>query len=149
MEKLLPCPFCGSPAKLGHLKVDQHGDIRLVVECQGIGCWANIQEYVGDEQSATRVVAAWNRRTPATEPVLDTIDFEAKTSGNVKAPASGLVHIIYVIVGRLEPDEMEGLSSKIKLTCTCGWERKCGYNLQIDELKSFADAHLSNLEPTP
>jgi hypothetical protein len=58
---ILPCPFCGSPAKLGHVK-DRDGDIRMAVTCTGEGCWATIQEYTQDDQTVERVIASWNRR---------------------------------------------------------------------------------------
>ncbi len=60
---LKPCPFCGSPARLEHMKVDAFGDTRMVVTCTGDGCGANIQEFVGDNLTVERVVAAWNRRS--------------------------------------------------------------------------------------
>jgi hypothetical protein len=58
---ILPCPFCGSVAKLGHVK-DPDGVIRMAVTCTGDGCWAQIQEFIGDDQSVERVIATWNRR---------------------------------------------------------------------------------------
>lgn len=60
---LLPCPFCGSPAALGHLK-EENGEIFMIVQCTGSGCWAKIVGYLDDGGNATNVVATWNRRTP-------------------------------------------------------------------------------------
>jgi hypothetical protein len=63
MSPMLPCPFCVAPARLTHVK-EQGLIVRIRAECTGEGCWAGIEDWIADEQSASRVVESWNRRTP-------------------------------------------------------------------------------------
>ncbi len=59
---LLPCPFCGSPAKITDTKDPDDWEVlgvRLTVQCTGQGCWATIQSWTDQLADA---VAAWNRR---------------------------------------------------------------------------------------
>lgn len=65
MSDLLPCPFCGGRAELGHVKFmdGTAWNIRMAVVCTGEGCWATIQEYIGGDDTTERVIASWNLRT--------------------------------------------------------------------------------------
>jgi hypothetical protein len=59
---LLPCPFCGAPAKLGHTPFAGESEARPLVQCTGEGCWATIEGFIGEGRPVEAVVAAWNRR---------------------------------------------------------------------------------------
>ena len=67
-EKLLPCPFCGGEASAEQcVRVDYYGD--WVVGCDNEQCCAKPEVLAAIKSAA---IAAWNRRTPAPEGVVQT-----------------------------------------------------------------------------
>lgn len=58
MAELLPCPFCGSEAKL-HAPIRGY---RAFVECTNANCQTSNPPDNGEADSTAGAIAAWNRR---------------------------------------------------------------------------------------
>jgi hypothetical protein len=56
-----PCPFCGSPARLGCTPHAGEEKARILVQCVGVDCGATIEGRA--DEAAIVVVERWNRRT--------------------------------------------------------------------------------------
>lgn len=74
-EKLKPCPFCGSPAKLSRI-ISPEGERRgetpsWDVDCTE--CWVH-----GRWGSEAGAVAAWNRRADRTGPCCEHMAFDQR-----------------------------------------------------------------------